>query len=220
MNALDFTVSLNTAASRLSNLELVESSVSTNTDLAEALYTDINTIDAAIWMAKCICIGKLVGAATKKGLSLDTAIKDISSLVATSKHEVRKFSAIYAQVFTLKFVDSFEFPLKDVGYYELAVKYSSQLQRTPMDLINYMEGRLFELGKYSVAQAKMDLGILKPQTQEEKLVKHIIGVADADQAGMANAKTELVSNHPGKVEQAVDVLQGLLLNESPEEAQI
>ena len=80
-----------------------------------------------------------------------------------------------------------------------------------------MEGRLFELGKYSVAQAKIDLGLVKPQTPEDKLVKHIIGVADADEAGLANAKEDLVSNHPGKVERAVDVLQELLVNGSPEE---
>lgn len=211
MKQLEFVMTLNHAVRSLEVNEL-ETALNAEPTSVELVYKNISTIDREVWMAKIICLGKLVIQAMNKGLKRPKAVADVSEVVGESKLKVKRAADIYEKIIQQKIAASSQYPLEDQAYYEIAVKYADELSKTPMELMVFMEDKFFELGKYSPAQAKIDLGLMTPKDPIETMLGHINSIAECDSklTDQLQVKVNGDPNLEGTTERAAEVLRDLL----------
>lgn len=200
---------LNAAANNLV-VDNINSTLPDSPEEIGAIYESIGNINSFMWMARTICIGKLFDAAVKRGLSEEKAVKDIAAHLHETKMNVRKGARIYSSILYPRISSGHaDFPLTTQAYFDIAVKHDKALGQTPLELMEFMENRYFELKSYSPMQAKIDLGLVDDD-QTKKFVRHLNGIADADENEIGANAQMIITGFKEKVVKADQILHGLL----------
>lgn len=204
----NFLDELNNASINLSVQSLNES-LSKDTELIAATYAAICEIETATWMSKSVCLGKLVKQAEHRGLAREKAIKDVASVMNETKQAVRKGAKTYESIIEPRLQTDGVFPLTDQRFYDIAIRYDKQLGKDPLEILEFIEDKSVENTGYTPMQAKIDLGLID-DSPSKKVIRSIIGLADADSEAIEEARPMIVTEYSQKVLQAEKVLSDLL----------
>lgn len=196
-------------ASTILSVDALNDSLGRDIESVAATYTAICEIEAATWMSKSVCLGKLVQQAEHRGLPREKAIKDVAGVMNETKQAVRKGAKTYDGIIEPRLNQGGYFPLTDQRFYDIAIRYDKQTGKTPLEIVEFIEDKASENSGYTPMQAKVDLGLVD-DSPSKKVIRSIIGLADADSEAIEEAKPMIVMEYSQKVLQAEKVLANLL----------
>ena len=195
-------------ASILLSVHNLNESLNKDVESIASTYSSICEIEAATWMSKSVCLGKLVQRAEQRGLTREKAIKDVASVMNETKQAVRKGAKTFDALISPRLPDGL-FPLTDQRFYDIAIRYDKQTGKTPMEILEFIEDKVMENSGYTPMQAKVDLGLID-DNPSKKVIRSIIGLADADSDAIEEARPMLITEYSQKVLQAEKILANLL----------
>ena len=196
-------------ASFILAVSALNESLGKDVESVAATYSAICEIEAATWMSKSVCLGRLVKQAEGRGLSREKAIKDVATVMNETKQAVRKGAKTFDGIIEPRLEQDGVFPLTDQRFYDIAIRYEKQLGKTPLEILEFIEDKALEKSGYTPMQAKVDLGLVD-DSPSKKVIRSIIGLADANADAIEEARPMIVTQYSQKVLQAEKVLADLL----------
>lgn len=178
-------------------------------------YSFLNEIESSMWISKAVCHGRLVEEALERGVKLNKAIKAVAKDLDETGQAVRKGAKLYTTIIGPRIENNQTFPLSDKRFYDIAIRYDVKLNKTPLEILEFIEDRAAANDAYTPMQAKIDLGLVD-DTPSLKMIKNIIGIADADSSALEEAKPLIIAEYSQKVTQARKILENLIPESVPE----
>jgi len=178
------------------------------------MYVQVGLFEARAWQVKTGMAVHLMDDEVAAGRTRKQAAANAAEILGERPLAVRKYADINDKILAHGEVKYADLNMYEQGYFNLAVKHDGALGKSAFELIEYFNERCSELGKYSVAQAREDLGLVVDDPVK-KLLRCIRTISACEESELDGMKPAIQREAGSDVSQAVSVLQSLI-SEAPE----